>query len=111
METKTFIPNQNQQVLGMLAREFGKWNRGRNRILMSAVTLCIVTLTMVFGIASGKTKAEYIKAVRAEGINLLRSGLNMQTMGYIRKSKIFLCERKWPQYICGRGDSFRKTCM
>ena len=49
METKTFIPNQNQQVLGMLAREFGKWNRGRNRILMSAVTLCIVTLTMVFG--------------------------------------------------------------
>ena len=67
METKTFIPNQNQQVLGMLAREFGKWNRGRNRILMSAVTLCIVTLTMVFGIASGKTKAEYRKAVRAEG--------------------------------------------
>lgn len=67
METKTFIPNQNRQVLGMLAREFGKWNRGRNRILMSAVTLCIVTLTMVFGIASGKTKAEYIKAVRAEG--------------------------------------------
>lgn len=67
METKTFIPNQNQQVLGMLAREFGKWNRGRNRILMSAVTLCIVTLTMVFGSASGKTKAEYIKAVRAEG--------------------------------------------
>lgn len=67
METKTFIPNQNQQVLGMLAREFGKWNRGRNRILMSAVTICIVTLTMVFGIASGKTKAEYIKAVRAEG--------------------------------------------
>ena len=51
----------------MLAREFGKWNRGRNRILMSAVTLCIVTLTMVFGIASGKTKAECIKAVRAEG--------------------------------------------
>lgn len=67
MEKKTFIPNQNRQVLRMLAREFGKWNRGRNRILMSAVTLCIVTLTMVFGIASGKTKAEYIKAVRAEG--------------------------------------------
>ena len=51
MEKKTFIPNQNRQVLRMLAREFGKWNRGRNRILMSAVTLCIVTLTMVFGIA------------------------------------------------------------
>ena len=67
MEKKTFIPNQNRQVLRMLAREFGKWNRGRNRILMSAVTLCIVTLTMVFGIASGKTKAEYIKAVRAAG--------------------------------------------
>lgn len=67
MEKKTFIPNQNRQVLRMLAREFGKWNRGRNRILMSAVTLCIVTLTMVFGIASGKNKAEYIKAVRAAG--------------------------------------------
>lgn len=67
MEKKTFIPNQNRQVLRMLAHEFGKWNRGRNRILMSAVTLCIVTLTMVFGIVSGKTKAEYIKAVRAAG--------------------------------------------
>lgn len=67
MEKKTFIPNQNRKVLRMLAREFGKWNRGRNRILMSAVTLCIVTLTMVFGIASGKTKAEYIKTVRAAG--------------------------------------------
>ena len=66
MEKKTFIPNQNRQVLRMLAREFGKWNRGRNRILMSAVTLCIVTLTMVFGIASGKTKAEYIKALGAQ---------------------------------------------
>ena len=110
METKTFIPNQNQQVLGMLAREFGKWNRGRNRILMSAVTLCIVTLTMVFGIASGKTKAEYIKAVRRKE-QLLRSGLNMQTMDISENRRSFLCERKWPQYICGRGDSFRKTCM
>ena len=66
MEKKTFIPNQNRQVLRMLAREFGKWNRGRNRILMSAVTLCIVTLTMVFGIASGKTKAGTTASVRIE---------------------------------------------
>ena len=67
MKKKASVLNQNRQVLGMLARELGKWNRGRNKILMGAVVLCIVTLTMVFGISIGKTKAEYIKAVRAAG--------------------------------------------
>ena len=111
METKTFIPNQNQQVLGMLAREFGKWNRGRNRILMSAVTLCIVTLTMVFGIASGKTKAEYIKAVRAEGTTASVRIEHADNGIYQKIEDLSYVKEKWPQYICGRGDSFRKTCM
>ena len=34
---------------------------------MAAVALCIVTLTMVFGIAFGKVQAEYMRAVRMAG--------------------------------------------
>ena len=51
----------------MLSREIGKCNKGRNRILLGTVILCIVTLTMVFGISFGQVQAEYTKAVRAAG--------------------------------------------
>ena len=51
----------------MLSREYERYNRGRNRILMGAVCLCIITLTMVFGIAVGKVQAEYLKEARAAG--------------------------------------------
>lgn len=62
-----FTPNNNRQVIRMLSREFGKSNKGRNRILFGTVILCIVTLTMVFGISFGKVQAEFTKAVRAAG--------------------------------------------
>lgn len=62
-----FTPNNNRQVIRMLSREFGKSNKGRNRILLGTVILCIVTLTMVFGISFGKVQAEYTRAVRAAG--------------------------------------------
>lgn len=62
-----FTPNNNKMVIRMLSREFGKFNKGRNRILLGAITLCIITLTMVFGISFGKVQAEYMKAVRAAG--------------------------------------------
>lgn len=62
-----YIPNDNRQVIRMLSREFGKCNKGRNRILSGAIILCLTTLTMVFGIAFGKVKAEYTKEVRAAG--------------------------------------------
>lgn len=67
MAADRFTPNNNKPVIRLLAREFGKCNRSRNRILMGAVSLCIVTLTMVFGISYGKLKAEYTKSVRAAG--------------------------------------------
>ena len=62
-----FTPNNNRQVIRMLSKEFGRFNKGRNRILMGAIVLCIITLTMVFGISFGKVQAEYMKAVRAAG--------------------------------------------
>lgn len=61
------IPNYNKDVIRMLSKKFGQSNKGRNRILAGAVCLCIVTLTMVFGISFGKVKAEYLRAVRAAG--------------------------------------------
>lgn len=67
MAGKGFTPNNNKYVIKMLSKEFGKSNKGRNRILLGAVILCIVTLTMVFGISYGKVQAEYTKAVRAAG--------------------------------------------
>ena len=54
-------------VTEMLAKTHGRYNKGRNRILTAAVCLCILTLTIVFGIASGKIEAEYLKAVREAG--------------------------------------------
>lgn len=62
-----FTPNNNRLVIRMLSREFGRFNKARNRILMGAIILCIITLTMVFGISFGKVQAEYVKAVRAAG--------------------------------------------
>lgn len=54
-------------VTEMLAKNYNQYNKGRNRILTASVCLCILTLTMVFGIASGKIEAEYLKAVREAG--------------------------------------------
>lgn len=67
MKRRSFFSKGNQSVLGMLARETGKENKGRNRILTAAVAICMITLTMVFGISLGKVKAEYIREVRAAG--------------------------------------------
>lgn len=61
------IPNNNASVIRMLSRELGRCNKGRNRILAGAVCMCIVTLTMVFGISFGKVRAEYTRAVRSAG--------------------------------------------
>lgn len=67
MEGKGFTPNNNRYVIKMLTKELRKSNKGRNRILLGAVILCIVTLTMVFGISYGKIQAECTKAARAAG--------------------------------------------
>lgn len=67
MIERRFTPNNNEPVIRMLSKEFGKCNKGRNRILLGAVILCIVTLTMVFGISYGKVQAECLKEVREAG--------------------------------------------
>lgn len=67
MAGKGFTPNNNNFVIKMLSKEFGKSNQGRNRILLGAVILCMVTLTMVFGISYGKVRAECTKTARAQG--------------------------------------------
>lgn len=93
MAANRFTPNNNKPVIRLLAREFGKCNRGRNRILMGAVSLCILTLTMVFGISYGKLKAEYTKSVRAAGTrasvcieNAEESQYQkLKTLGYVKQ--------------------------
>ena len=61
------IPNNNQEVLSMLAEKLRKKNRGRNMVLLCAVAVGIVTLTLIFGTSAGKIQAEYTKAVRRAG--------------------------------------------
>ena len=48
------IPNNNQEVLSMLAEKLRKKNRGRNMVLLCAVAVGIVTLTLIFGTSAGK---------------------------------------------------------
>ncbi len=67
MREKAFTPNDNYDAVRLLARQFGKYNKGRNRILIGAAALCIITLTVIFGITYGKIQAEYLKAVREAG--------------------------------------------
>ena len=49
-----FTPNNNTNVIRLLSEEIRKCNKGRNRILMGAVILSVLTLTFVFGTAYGK---------------------------------------------------------
>ena len=78
----------------MLSREYGKHNKGRNRILTCAVCLCIVTLGMVFGITTGKAEAEYIKSAREAGTTasacIEGAGSShyqkVRSLGYVKRS-------------------------
>ena len=62
-----FTPNNNTNVIRLLSEAIRKCNKSRNRILMGAVVLCILTLTFVFGTAYGKINAEYTKNIRMDG--------------------------------------------
>ena len=67
MRDRKFTPNDNGSVIRMLSGRYVKRNRGRNRILLGAVILGIVTLTMVFGISFGRIRAEALRAAREAG--------------------------------------------
>ena len=89
-----FTPNNNTNVIRLLSEAIRKCNRGRNRILMGAVVLCILTLTFVFGTAYGKINAEYTKNIRMDGTTAstyIEEGTKQQyekarSLGYVRET-------------------------
>ena len=89
-----FTPNNNTNVIRLLSEAIRKCNKGRNRILMGAVVLCILTLTFVFGTAYGKINAEYKKNIRMDGTTAstyIEEGTKQQyekvrSLGYVRET-------------------------
>ena len=89
-----FTPNDNTNVIRMLSEAIRKCNKGRNRILMGAVVLCILTLTFVFGTAYGKINAEYTKNIRMDGTTAstyIEDGTKQQyekvcSLGYVKET-------------------------
>ena len=89
-----FTPNNNTNVIRLLSEAIRKCNKSRNRILMGAVVLCILTLTFVFGTAYGKINAEYTKNIRMDGTTAstyIEEGTKQQyekvrSLGYIRET-------------------------
>ena len=89
-----FTPNNNTNVIRLLSEAIRKCNKGRNRILMGAVILCILTLTFVFGTAYGKINAEYTKNIRMDGTTAstyIEEGTKQQyekvrSLGYVNEN-------------------------
>lgn len=89
-----FTPNNNTNVIRMLSEAIRKCNKSRNRILMGAVVLCILTLTFVFGTAYGKINAEYTKNIRMDGTTAstyIEEGTKQQyekvrSLGYVKET-------------------------
>ena len=89
-----FTPNNNTNVIRLLSEAIRRCNKGRNRILMGAVVLCILTLTFVFGTAYGKINAEYTKNIRMDGTTAstyIEEGTKQQyekvhSLGYVRET-------------------------
>lgn len=67
MHRREFTPNDTRSVIRLLSFRYAGTARGRNRILLATVILCIVALTMVFGITRGKIRAEELNAIRTAG--------------------------------------------
>ena len=67
MKRRNYTPNDNQNVIRMLAVSFAGSAKGRNRILFLTVVLSIITLTMVFGISRGKIRSEELSIIRENG--------------------------------------------
>ncbi len=89
-----FTPNNNTNVIRLLSEAIRKCNKGRNRILMGAVVLCILTLAFVFGTAYGKINAEYMKNIRMDGTtasSYIEEGTKQQyekvrSLGYVKET-------------------------
>ena len=61
------IPNNNEDIIRFLAKNFAGTKKVRNTILFCSVVIGIVAITMVFGISVGKIQAEEIKLIRENG--------------------------------------------
>ena len=94
MRRREFTPNDTRSVIRLLSFRYAGTARGRNRILLGTVILCIVALTMVFGITRGKIRAEELNAIRTAGTAAsdTRSRVNasqyaaLKAAGYIRQA-------------------------
>ena len=51
------IPNNNEDIIRFLAKNFAGTKKVRNTILFCSVVIGIVAITMVFGISCGKIQA------------------------------------------------------
>ena len=67
MKRRNYTPNDNQNVIRLLAVSFARSAKGRNHILFMTVVLSIITLTMVFGISHGKIRSEELNIIRENG--------------------------------------------
>ena len=61
------IPNNNEDIIRFLAKNFAGTKKVRNTILFCSVVIGIVAITMVFGISFGKIQAEEIRLTRENG--------------------------------------------
>ena len=61
------IPNNNEDIIQFLAKNFAGTKKVRNTILFCSVVIGIVAITMVFGISFGKIQAEEIRLTRENG--------------------------------------------
>lgn len=61
------IPNNNEDIIRFLAKNFAGTKKVRNTILFCSVVIGIVAITMVFGISCGKIQAEEIRLTRENG--------------------------------------------
>ena len=61
------IPNNNEDIIRFLAKNFAAQKKVRNTILVCSVVIGIVAITMVFGISCGKIQAEEIRLTRENG--------------------------------------------
>lgn len=92
MAGRNDTPNDNRCVIRMLAENFSKCSKGRDRILLGAVILSILTLTLVFGISYGKIQGESLQTIREEGTaasGSLQGGdasqyAQIRSLGYIK---------------------------
>ena len=114
MERNGCTPNDNRAVIRMLALEIGRSNKGRNRILAGAVCMCIITLTMVFGISLGKVRAEYTQAVRSAGTRASACIERAERKQYEKVRTLGYVKHVGRSMLTGEGllaDSERRVCM